>query len=339
MKVAFGKEGQIALTATAGSTARLWDLKATNQMGRAVVNDQAVRCMSFSPDGHHLAAGCEDGMTRFWNMAERGPSKLLIHQGGLIAGLGWSASGDCLMMGGEDKRIGLWAFPSGKSIHRMSVEEPITRVAALSEGKGFLSGQRGQVKQWDEQGMPTGPALSAGKYNVHGLVASPAGRTAWMANGDPEARCFDLESGQIVKSIGHPNPVRVLALSVDGKTLLVGSAYEGLAKLWDLPTGSLKGAPLLMKSRGVVAAAFSTDGQEVLICNEDSARLWDVATGKPLGPRFPEPRCLCGASSPSGAVVATGGKYGARLWHLPEPATGTAQSLRNMIETLTGVKN
>ena len=123
-----------------------------------------------------------------------------------------------------------------------------------------------------------------------------------------------------------------MAFSPDGKTVLTGS-FDGMARLWDVATGLPIGQPLVHQggadvmdygpdgtwahTKGVRAVAFSPDGKTVLTGSSDkTARLWDVATGLPIGePLYMKALSIAVAFSPDGKTVLTGerGRDGAAL--------------------------
>ena len=90
----------------------------------------------------------------------------------------------------------------------------------------------------------------------------------------------------------------------------------------------------------MVAAAFSRDGKSVVTASWDNtARLWDSATGKPLGPPLQHQReVVAAAFSPDGKRVVTASfDKTARLWKAPRPVQGTPQHILLWCEVRTGL--
>ena len=90
----------------------------------------------------------------------------------------------------------------------------------------------------------------------------------------------------------------------------------------------------------MVAAAFSPDGKSVVTASFDkTARLWDSATGKPLGtPLQHQHAVLAAAFSPDGKSVATTSEdKTARLWKAPRRLQGTPEHILLWCEARTGL--
>ena len=109
-----------------------------------------------------------------------------------------------------------------------------------------------------------------------------------------------------------------MAFSRDGKTVLT-VAYSGL-QVWDAATGRLIGSTA-KRVKSLLSAAFSLDGQRVLIGGDEaSARLWDATTGHQLGPPLPhQGRVARVALSPDGRTAITSARTNeALLWDVAE---------------------
>lgn len=122
-------------------------------------------------------------------------------------------------------------------------------------------------------------------------------------------------SMQLGKPVLHDGPVRAVAISPDGKTVLTGSE-DRTARLWNAADGKPRGKP--MRHQGPVrAVAFSSDGKTVLTGSLDrTARLWDASTGEPIGqPLRLQSPVIAVAFSPDCKTVLTGTlDKTARLW-------------------------
>ena len=132
-----------------------------------------------------------------------------------------------------------------------------------------------------------------------------------------------IEAGQLIGDdyknlrITYPHiaPIRSVAFSPDGKTVLTGS-YSGTARLWQANTGK-PAAPPMKHSSMVYSVAFSPDGKTLLTgTDKGMVQLWEAATGKPVSSPIKYGSSLSSAIfSPDGKSMLTGSYGGtARLW-------------------------
>src|SRR5207249_4309777 len=96
---------------------------------------------------------------------------------------------------------------------------------------------------------------------------------------------------------------------------LATGGQDGVVRLWEVATG--KALTHLHHDQFVRSVAFSPDGKFLLTASWDkTARVWDLATGRPVGqPMLHQDYLTAAAFSPDGQWVLTGCADGtARLW-------------------------
>jgi WD40 repeat protein/serine/threonine protein kinase len=265
---------------------------------------------------------------------ERGLS--LCEQGEVGGGLTWLAHslqrttklGDTDLEQAIRVNLADWATQFCVPGIRLQHLGEVHRAAFSPDGKTVLVGAGKLAHQYDAAtGQPAGPPLtSVGPPRIVWSVAcTPDGQAALLGREDGTAELLDAQTGRLILRLAHgTDDVWSVAVSPNGKTLL--TAGDGSVRLWDRTTGQSVGQPLehprlpgeaALPFHMVIAVAVSPDGKAVLTGSRDhTARLWDAATGQPVGPPLPHTDWVRSvAFSPDGRTLLTGSRDGtAQLW-------------------------
>jgi WD40 repeat protein/tetratricopeptide (TPR) repeat protein len=322
--LAFSHDGRRLLTALKGA-ARLSEVGSGRPIGRPMQHspNSMILAAAFSPDGRFLASVGSDA-ARLWDAATAQPLPTP-----------W----------GAQDSVGDVAFsPDGRTM--------------LTRGRPGVQ-DNAPARFWDAAtGKPVGVPMPHPDF-AGAATFSPDGRT--LVTGDDQEprrpgsalRLWDVATGTPVgRPMEHPAGVTTLAFSPDGRTLVTGSV-DGLLRLWDVATGSPVGLPLDHSGNprdfapadrdraepgddggtNVVdryndpvihprTVALSPDGRWICSANGSTARLWDVAIGRPCGVLFHHPAEIVAVGfSPDSQIVVTGGGLVACLW---DATTGKA---------------
>ncbi len=289
ISVEFSADGRRLLTGSFDGTARIWNTTTGTPLTPPMKHDAHVFCASFSPDGQRVVTASEDKTARVW-----------------------------------DANTGVQMTPPlqhGSNVFFAAFSPDERRVVTTSEDK--------TARVWDAAtGQPVTPPLRH-EDAVYPAAFSPDGRLVVTASQDKTARIWNAETGQpTAPALQHAGKVWWATFSPDGR--LVATACEDhTARIWDAHTGAPAGPPL-QHSQEVTYVAFSPDGQRLVTASGEpifrlmegftncpgEARVWDVATGKPLtAPMQHKLSVFQAVFSPDGRYVATASlDRTARVW-------------------------
>ncbi|MGH7172504.1 MAG: beta-propeller domain-containing protein, partial [Gemmataceae bacterium] len=217
---------------------------------------------------------------------------------------------------------------------RMWIHDKKINVVQLSpDGKRVLTTRANAVEVWDTSNdKRLGEPLAHMEAVTH-AVFSPDGKLVLRAAADMTLHLWDVDKGQEVLAAQQlQGPVVGLAFSPDGKRFLVvtDKAAMGAAEVElhvrDAASGEAIREAALGSEISPLPAVFSPDGQRILtVCQDRCARVWEIATGKQIGPAFSHAAAVITASfSPDGERVLTASSDGtARVWKAKtgEPVT------------------
>ncbi len=296
--------------------------------------------LAFSPHDRLLAAGDALGRCRVWRRGDSPKAWSEVHllegHSRRITAAAFLPDGQHLLTASLDNTVACWDLETGREIASRILKHPagVTSMALLPDGRRvFTSCDDGRLRLWDSVRAETLLTMRPADRMVHFVAVSPDGRRGLSTSSvDRTVRLWDLETGREI-----PNPratdrstamldfnrlgglVWTACFAPDGNRLLTVGGND--ARLWDLATG--REAASFSPHGAVAAASFSPDNRLVVTASWDnSAKIWDAASGKPL-------RKLAGAHtgyvnsavfSGDGTRILTASDDGtARLWDV---ATG-----------------
>ena len=325
--VVFSPDGKRILTASADSTARIWDAASGKQIGPEMKHPAAVVSAVFSPDGNSALTVSEDSTARLWDVASGKQTGQAMKHGANVISAVFSPDGKQVLTASFDSTARLWNAATGKQTGpAMRHEGNVVSAVFSPDGKRILTANDGfSARLWDPgSGKQIGHEMYH-QNSVYSAVFSPDGKRVLTASGDKTARIWDAASGKpLTPGMTHQDAVLSAVFSPDGKRVLTAS-YDRTARLWDAASGKQIG-PEMKHAYTVVSAVFSPDGKRILTASKDkTARIWDALTGKQIGPEMKHEGPVNSAVfSPDGKRILTASDdFNARLWDVvPGKQTG-----------------
>ncbi|MFQ5577342.1 MAG: WD40 repeat domain-containing protein, partial [Anaerolineae bacterium] len=296
-RLAFSPNGETIAAASDDMLVRLFDAGTGRQIGQPLAgHEDEVIDVAFSPDGRTLASTGWDAVTRVWDAATGRPARdPFFGQGVAFSPDGQIlASAGCRQWSGETCVQGaalLWDTSAQLPIHRVinSHRAAVLSLAFSPNGPHLAAGDAaGTIALWEaETGEPVIGPVATGAAEIFGLAFSPNGQTLASANGDTTVRLWDGDTLEPRASPfkGHPYWPLAVAFSPNGKTIASAGCH-------------------IVDANG--------------LCTEGEIRLWEAATGRPLGdPAVGHAGWVTGlAFSPDRDVLLSGGDDGTLyLWN------------------------
>jgi WD40 repeat protein len=284
MNVAFSPgDGRYLAAGSLGSGARLWDVTRPRDTREIELQGQAstiARGVSFSQDGRYLAAS-NSNTIGLW-IVETGEAWVTLKgHSNVVWKVAFLDGGRMLASGGVDQMAKAWDIArSGAERDVISGHSgAVHSLAFTPEGKTLASeDSNGSIRLWDVGSGRERPRLEDPDK-------SPGGNKGLAINGrilaDNRTCLWDLETGRLLKGLpSDPTTSWQVAFSHDGAILATASPKK--IWLWDMYKWELRRS-IPADLDGITSLAFSPDGRFLAAGGMDqTVRLWDVATGRPL---------------------------------------------------------
>jgi WD40 repeat protein len=163
------------------------------------------------------------------------------------------------------------------------------RLSFGPDGKRFATAGYGwEVKLWNLADLTLARTFKLPTEQlVDCAVFSPSGKhLAIGGSGSHYVSVFDVETGESLASLRHPDHLFSLAFDpVEGSRLLT-SSHDSRARVWNWRKGELA-IPTMAHAGEVGDAQYSPDGRWIATADSHQARIWEASTGRPMTPWLP----------------------------------------------------
>ena len=326
---AFSPDGKTLVSGSGWTdkSIRVWDVE-TGALLKTLTTLTGNVAVTYSPDGKTLVSGGQyvnryGGGLQFWDAKTWTPITNDLYNGH-ITSLAYSPDSQRLALGvTHSSEVHLRDGVTFERLESLRVHrDSIVSVAYSPDGKTLASGgDEGEALLWNAYTGKRLKQLEGAGGSAVSIAFSPDSKTL-LGVSRSEMRLWDVQTGELIKTIQDSDAHRSAVYSPDGTTIASGYLDVDVGiRLWNAETGAL------MKTLGdnrytVRFLAFSPDG-EIVFVNTAGGHIgmFDAKTLKIAKP-LQEPQVLLTGSaalSPDGKTLAAG-KVGSELIFWPTAA-------------------
>lgn len=288
--IIFDASGRWLATASEDGTARVWDVASGREIAR-MIHDGPVHSVAFNGRRPQVATGGDDGVARIWQIQES--AHQVIRQKSLI----WDATfhpdskrREIATASDENFTAWIWNFETGSEVTHLPNYDAWVRTLAFSpDGRELSIGlDDGITHVWDV-GKKVQVNEIGGGDAITALAYAPTGAELAVGDLGGIVRFWSPDGSRTLRPMldmanyGDHRQAKIddLAYGATDKDLLI--VEDNQTSVWDLDTGTEQ----FSVSHGdspILSVAVSPQGDRFVTAGEDrTARIWDMATGAPLG--------------------------------------------------------
>jgi WD40 repeat protein len=268
--------GSSSLAAAHWSSAvRVWDLPTTGETRFG----GPAQCVAWAPDGSWLAAGETDDRLRLWSLppdpnesseprelrrypGHRGSVDSLTWVDGRVDAVAVSPDGRWLATGGQDEFVRVWE--AGFGPRHVPTGGPLRAVSLSPDGRSLLTAT--------DQAIHIGSHFVVAPGPISAAAVADGGE--WFVLADDRTVRDSLTGNARATLTGHQGDAASVLIAPGGE-LLATWGPDAPLQIWASTDGRA-----LWQRRGVVAAAFASDGATIVAADDDGMfLLLEASTG------------------------------------------------------------
>jgi WD40 repeat protein len=278
----FNSDGTLVLTRT-GNASQLWDAGSGRPLGHRILQENALRHAAFDPTGTRILTFSSGGRLRLWDVVSGQETRDAIDLGANVESVAISPDGSrILAIAGQTAR--LWSVSAGQPLGQLIQHAGrITNAEFSPDGGQILTAAEDRTAQlWDAWAGQRASSPLRHDEVVLNAKFNQDGTRAITVTLNGSVRMWHLSAA---RPLGKPMLVPDLSsivFSLDERTLV---ATSGRAPSALLDAASGRAIPGRIRSDAVGnRSLFSPDGRLLLMMLDGGpTHLWDFQSGRPLG--------------------------------------------------------
>lgn len=277
----FSHDNKFVLTASEDSTAIVWNI-ATGKIVQKIRDSARLASACYTNDGKHIMTVSQFDKIKIWNAID---GKLLQELTDGDEGINFAVYSP------NDKNIlfissspTIWSLLYHKPISILQGHIPnITSIGFSPTEKYFVTAEYNHINFWNTDVWKMSNRISGNYGWINSIDYSLDGKYLLAGCDDSTGKIFNTSTGRIEKIFKDSGQIRQATFSPSMQYVLTAS-HSGNTKLWNRTNGNLiKEFKSGSDFGGTEAASFSPNEKNIITVSGntlDSAKIWDVNTGK-----------------------------------------------------------
>ncbi|KAK4200781.1 WD40-repeat-containing domain protein [Triangularia verruculosa] len=238
-----------------------------------------VTFVGFSPQGHFIATGSQDGILKLWD--SNGDNRLVLSgHSSRINDVVFSPGSSLIASASADMSLRVWDMEDGSNLHTLSGHlGNVLHVVFSPDGKHLAScSADATARLWNPETGASLAVLNGHDGEVTDTVFSADGRYLSTCSTDATIIIWDVETHtRCITLTGHTAGVNSIRFSYQNCDLLVSSSEDATVRIWNWREGT--SVDIAKAGVATTSASFSPDDVFVSFASENGVvELWDRQT-------------------------------------------------------------
>jgi WD40 repeat protein len=250
----YSPDGKHAIAGLDGGKLLMWDVETGKRVRDFKGHKDGVQQITFSRDGARMLTASHDRTVRLWDTGKDEALQVFEGHTDWVRSAVFLPGEKQILSGGRDKTVRLWNVTGGKALKTIDIGDGVEGLAALSDGKRFLTGGGNPMLLCDIESGRVLRRYLGHAYGITAVALHRDDRFALTTSYDGSTRLWDVESGEETYRFGnHRDWVWSVVWAPDGEHFLTagggGSANgkyvpgtDHSIRLWRMPGRLMRGA-------------------------------------------------------------------------------------------------